>query len=113
MNLNALSIQDWVNELARVPVKDFTVPRVQEFVRNNAIGPETLAYLFYAESHYTRNLIHKCDLFEVLSICWNVGHYSRPHASCEVYDVGRGGYSVRELHYFSKHGRACGQEHRV
>ena len=65
---------------ARFPKQDFTIPRVLKFTQEKAIRPETLApYLFYAKSHYTRNLIYKCELFEVLAICWNVGQVSRIH----------------------------------
>ena len=54
-------------------------PRL-EFTEQKAIQPETLApYLFYANSHYTRNLIYKCNLFEMMAICWDVGQVSRIH----------------------------------
>ena len=36
-------------------------------------------YLFFRKSHYTRNLIDKCDLYEVLSICWEAGQKSQIH----------------------------------
>jgi cysteine dioxygenase len=79
--MRPLHIKDWVKQLARIPVKDFSVPHVSEFVQENAIRPETLApYLFYSKRGYTRNLICKCDLFEVLAICWNVGQMSSPHS---------------------------------
>jgi cysteine dioxygenase len=75
-----LTIDEWVRELGRIPETEFTIPRVEKFVRENAIRPETLSpYLFYAKSHYTRNLIHKCKLFEVLTLCWDVGQVSRIH----------------------------------
>ena len=68
------------NSFARFPKQEFTIPRVSKFTESKAIHPETLApYLFYANSHYTRNLIYKCELFEVLAICWNVGQVSRIH----------------------------------
>jgi cysteine dioxygenase len=78
--MNELGIADWVKQLCAIPKKDFTIPRVLEFTQRNAIRAETLSpYLFYAKNHYTRNLIYKCDLFEVMAICWEVGQLSRIH----------------------------------
>ena len=78
--MEQLAIDEWTKQLCAIPKQDFTIPRVLKFAREKAIRPETLApYLFYAKSHYTRNLIYKCELFEVLAICWNVGQVSRIH----------------------------------
>jgi cysteine dioxygenase len=78
--MEQLSIDDWTKQLAAVPKSDFTIPRILDFIQKKAIRPETLKpYVFYAKSHYTRNLIYKCDLFEVLAICWDVGQVSRIH----------------------------------
>ncbi|MGB0035444.1 MAG: cysteine dioxygenase family protein [Candidatus Acidiferrales bacterium] len=78
--MEIITIDEWVKQLKEIPKKDFTIPRVQKFTSQKAIRSETLApYLFYAKSHYTRNLIYKCELFEVISICWEVGQASRIH----------------------------------
>ncbi len=78
--MQQLTIDEWTKQLCAIPKQDFTIPRVLKFTQEKAIRPETLApYLFYANSHYTRNLIYKCELFEVLAICWNVGQVSRIH----------------------------------
>jgi cysteine dioxygenase len=78
--MKQITIDDWAKQLAAIPKQDFTIPRVLKFTEDNAIRPETLEpYLFYAKSHYTRNLIYKCELFEVLAICWDVGQVSRIH----------------------------------
>jgi len=75
-----VAIDDWVKQLSGIPKTDFTIPRVLEFTQRKGIRPETLApYLFYAKSHYTRNLIFKCELFEVMAICWEIGQVSRIH----------------------------------
>ena len=80
MTMQQLTIDEWTKQLCAIPKQDFTIPRVLKFTQEKAIRPETLApYLFYATSHYTRNLIYKCELFEVLAICWNVGQLSRIH----------------------------------
>ena len=78
--MEQLTVDDWVKQLCAIPQKEFTIPRILRFTQANAIRPETLApYLFYAKSHYTRNLIYKCDLFEVMAICWEIGQVSRIH----------------------------------
>lgn len=78
--MESLTIDEWVKQLGAIPEKEFTIPRVSEFTEQKAIQPETLVpYIFYANSHYTRNLIYKCKLFEILAICWNVGQVSRIH----------------------------------
>ena len=75
-----VTIDHWVKQLGKIPKNDFTIPRVLDFTQSKGIRPETLApYLFYASSHYTRNLIFKCELFEVMAICWEVGQVSRIH----------------------------------
>jgi len=75
-----LHIDEWVKKLSAIPEREFTIDRVEEFVRENHVLPQSLEpYLFYTMSHYTRNLIYKCDLFEVIAICWESGQVSRIH----------------------------------
>lgn len=75
-----LAINDWVKQLALIPEKEFTIPRVLDFAIRKQIQVDSLEpYLFYAKSHYTRNLIFKCELFEVMSLCWEPGQVSRIH----------------------------------
>jgi cysteine dioxygenase len=75
-----LAINAWVELLAAIPEKDFTIPCVQDFHLSHGVRPETLEeFTFYSKGNYTRNLIYKCPLFEVLLICWEVGQVSRIH----------------------------------
>ena len=51
-----------------------------EYMRANHVDPETLKpYLFWNAQHYTRNLIDKTDLYELLSLCWEPGMKSSIH----------------------------------
>jgi cysteine dioxygenase len=78
--MELMGIDEWVKQLCAIPEKEFTIQRVFDFTARKAIDPQTLSpYLYYAKSHYTRNLIHKCELFEVLAICWDIGQVSRIH----------------------------------
>jgi predicted metal-dependent enzyme (double-stranded beta helix superfamily) len=74
------SIQEFVNGLCRIDERDFTLERVDDYLRTTPVDPESLApYLVYTPTHYTRNLIHKSSLFELMAICWDVGQVSRVH----------------------------------
>ena len=42
--------------------------------------PDTLApYLTWDKQHYTRNLIDKTPLYELVAICWEIGQASSVH----------------------------------
>jgi len=80
ITMEILAIDDWVKRLGAISPTDFTIPRVLQFTERHQVRPDTLdPYLFWAKSHYTRNLIYKSDLFEVMAICWEVGQVSRIH----------------------------------
>lgn len=75
-----LAVQDWVERLAAIGERNFTIPRVQEFMQGHYVQPETLQpYLFFSKGNYTRNLILKNSVFECMAICWEVGQVSRIH----------------------------------
>ncbi len=75
-----MAIDDWVKELAAIPAREFTLEHVQDLVRRHAVRPETLEpYLFFSKGNYTRNLIFKNEVFEAMTICWDIGQASRIH----------------------------------
>jgi cysteine dioxygenase len=76
-----LSIQEFTSELRRLPAPAFdNVDEVHEFLRTHPVNPETLApYLLWDRQHYSRNLIDKTDLYELIAICWEVGQVSSIH----------------------------------
>jgi cysteine dioxygenase len=75
-----LAIADWVRDLAAIPERDFTLANVQNYIVHHAVRPETLdKYLFFSKGNYTRNLIFKNDVFECMTICWEIGQASRIH----------------------------------
>jgi cysteine dioxygenase len=54
--------------------------QVSEYLNATRIDSESLApYLHSNDAHYTRNLIFKNELFEMLALCWGVGHRSWIH----------------------------------
>jgi cysteine dioxygenase len=85
MGLPALSkqvgIQDFVAQLRKFPERAFDrTDQIIEFLTNTPVAPETLAaYLTWDRQHYTRNLIDKTSLYELIAICWEVGQVSSVH----------------------------------
>ena len=75
-----LQIDDWVQGLSKIHREQFTLENIEHYLQQHPIRSDTLEpYLFYAKSHYTRNLIYKSKLFEVMAICWEIGQASRIH----------------------------------
>jgi len=78
--MQTLVIGDWLQKLAAIEKPAFTIDNVLRFARANGVKPDTLApYLNWSKGSYTRNLIFKSQLFEVLAICWEKGQCSQAH----------------------------------
>jgi cysteine dioxygenase len=78
--MEQLEVQQWVRQLCAIDRAKFTVPNVLEFLQHHGVQAGTLeSFLHWDPCCYTRNLIYKCDLFEVIAICWESGHISRTH----------------------------------
>jgi len=76
-----VSIQQLVEELRRLPAAMFeqTEP-LRRFLRDAPVDTESLApYLTWNAQHYTRNLIDRTPLYELMAICWEVGQVSSVH----------------------------------
>jgi cysteine dioxygenase len=76
-----ISIADFVTELHKFPESAFDhTGEILEFLKGITVTPETLAlYLTWDRQHYTRNLIDKTPLYELIAICWEVGQVSSVH----------------------------------
>ena len=74
-------IQDFVAELRKVPESAFDqTERVRQFLQETPINPDSLApYLTWDRQHYTRNLIDKNPLYELIAVCWEIGQASSVH----------------------------------
>jgi cysteine dioxygenase len=76
-----VSIQDLVGGLRQLPGSAFgeTEP-IRKFLQDHPVDAGTLSpYLTWDRQHYTRNLIDKTPLYELLAICWEVGQVSSVH----------------------------------
>jgi cysteine dioxygenase len=76
-----ISIEAFVAELRSFPESGFeTTGSILRFLERNPVAPETLdAYIKWDRQHYTRNLIDKTLLYELIAICWEVGQSSSVH----------------------------------
>jgi cysteine dioxygenase len=53
---------------------------IRKFLQETPVDPESLApYLTWDTQHYTRNLVDKTPLYELIAICWEVGQVSSIH----------------------------------
>jgi cysteine dioxygenase len=79
--VQTVPIAELVKVLQTLKVADFeTVDAPLAFLQTHPVDPNSLApYLFWDAQHYTRNLIDKTDLYELLAICWEVGMKSSIH----------------------------------
>ena len=75
-----IAISQWVKNLAAIPEREFTLDNVQNYVLAHQVQPESLEkYCYFSKGNYTRNLIFKNEVFECMTVCWEVGQASRIH----------------------------------
>ncbi len=76
-----VSVKAFVDGLRKLRVDDFEGVRgTLRYLTANPVDAESLQpYLFWNAQHYTRNLIDKTELYELLAICWEPGMRSSIH----------------------------------
>jgi predicted metal-dependent enzyme (double-stranded beta helix superfamily) len=74
-------ILDFVAELRTFPEPAFNrLDQIIRFLESTPVRSDTLTpYLTWDRQHYTRNLIDKTSLYELVAICWEVGQASSVH----------------------------------
>jgi len=74
-------IEELVRELQALPALAFdTTEQVRTLLAKMPVEEASLApYLTWNRQHYTRNLIDKTVLYELVAICWEVGQSSSVH----------------------------------
>jgi len=77
----AVAIEELVAGLRGMPEQAFReTEAVRRLLAGSPVEPETLArYLTWDGQHYTRNLIDKNRLYELIAICWEPGQSSSVH----------------------------------
>ena len=76
-----IAIDEFVSRLRCCKEADFMqVNRVHELLKASPVEPQSIErYLIWDRQHYTRNLIDKTPLYELIAICWEVGQISSIH----------------------------------
>ena len=75
-----MTIDQFAAGLSAISEEEFTHQGVLDYLRANPVDPATLApYLYFSAEKYTRNLILRTPLFELIAICWEVGQVSAIH----------------------------------
>jgi cysteine dioxygenase len=75
-----MDIDQFVDGLCRIPASEFTLDGIETYMRGGAVDVDSLApFVHFTRKRYTRNLIYRCPMFELMAICWDVGQTSRIH----------------------------------
>lgn len=79
--MQTIGVQELISKLRCCNENDFlNVGRVHELLRATPVEPDSIErYLLWDRQHYTRNLIDKTPLYELIAICWEVGQGSSIH----------------------------------
>ena len=77
----AIPIQDFATALRKFPETAFGgTEEILRFLERTPVSADTLSpYVTWDRQHYTRNLIDKTPLYELVAICWEVGQASSVH----------------------------------
>jgi cysteine dioxygenase len=79
-NKHLISIDDFVTGLRKFENGIITRDNVIDFCASVQITDSSLnPYVFFDEKFYTRNLIYRDNLFEVIAICWGPGQKTAVH----------------------------------
>ncbi|PYV19366.1 MAG: hypothetical protein DMG21_01870 [Acidobacteria bacterium] len=82
--LRMVAIEDFAERLSAIPAERFTRENVLAFLGQNRVEVKSLApYLYFSKEHYTRNLIQRTPMFELIAICWESGQGSAIHNHCD------------------------------
>lgn len=74
------SIEELCQNLTAEFTRDERGPRAAELVSGYAAGHDDWErFAFFSDEHYTRNLVHSDDLFELMVVCWSPGQESPIH----------------------------------
>ena len=75
--VNMKSFVDSLEDMAR---HEADVADIQAYLNETLIERDALdAYVRYRPERYTRQLVHKSAAFEILVLCWGVGHRAPIH----------------------------------
>lgn len=75
-----MTIDELVTTLRAVPAATFTPDNISQLLAQQTVDDASLQPYVYWETHrYTRNLVFRNDVFELLAVCWECGTSSPIH----------------------------------
>jgi NitT/TauT family transport system ATP-binding protein len=75
-----VSFEHLIDDLKRFAAGGFSATEVRQYLAQTLMDRAALEpYLNYCDQHYTRNLVHKDQDFELLVICWGRGQKAPIH----------------------------------
>jgi cysteine dioxygenase len=78
--LRRVAIDELVAGLRGLPESEFTREGVLAQLQGVVLEPDTLTpYTHFSPERYTRNLVFRNELFEVILICWGIGQSTPIH----------------------------------
>lgn len=79
--MNTVPIQSLVEQLRQLKEPAFVeTESIRKLLQESPVDSDSLAtYLNWDRQHYTRNLIDRTPLYELMAICWEVGQASSVH----------------------------------
>jgi cysteine dioxygenase len=74
------SVEDFIEGLKSFERELITKEAVRKYVDDVRLSAAALQpYTFFRDTYYTRNLVYRDDLFEVMAICWKPGQKTVIH----------------------------------
>ena len=78
--IQRIPIDDWVDNLRSIPTEQFARENVLQHMSGLLLDAESLEpYCHFLPDRYTRNKVFRNELFEVILLCWGVGHSTPVH----------------------------------
>lgn len=80
MTIRTMTIEQLIAGLCAIPDESFRAGTVYDYLKEHPVDEASLQpYLLFSRRQYTRNLIFKNHLFELIALCWDVGQASTIH----------------------------------
>ena len=78
--IQRIPISDFVGTLRTIPEEEFQQGPILKLMSTLLLTPDSLApYIHPSQERYTRNLVFRSELFEVMVVCWEVGQKTPIH----------------------------------
>jgi len=74
------TLADLVHQLLKLPPGELTLDRVTPILADRPIRAASLQrFIQFRDDKYARNLVYRCEDFEMLVLCWQPGHMTPVH----------------------------------